>query len=48
MARSIRYINFSGDYHKFDEWKERKINFQTQGHPKIPEKEVEVPTEDEA
>ena len=25
-----------------------KGNFQTQGHPKIPEKEVEIPTEDEA
>ena len=38
MDGDVIYIKFSGDYDKFDEWKGKKQNFQTQGHPKIPDK----------
>ena len=35
MFGSTMYIKLSGDYNKIDE---KKGNYQTQGHPKIPDK----------
>ena len=34
----IRYIKFSGDYNKFDSWKEEKKSIFRQEHLKIPGK----------
>ena len=48
MSGAIRYINFSGDYENFDEWKENtKAIFRHKGILKYLTKEVEPPTEDE-
>ena len=49
MTGSIRYIKFSGDYDKFDEWKENtKAIFRHKGILKYMTKEVEIPKEYEA
>ena len=45
MDGSIRYINFSGDYENFDEWKEN--NKEIPSHKEILNyltKECEIPT----
>ena len=49
MAGSISYIKFSGDYDKFDEWKENTKPISI--HKVILKyltKEVDIPTEDES
>ena len=44
MPGSIRYINFSGYYDKFDEWKENtKAVYRHKGILKYLTKEVEIP-----
>ena len=49
MAGATRYIKFSGDYDKFDEWKENtKAISKHKGILKYLTKEVEIPTEEEA
>ena len=49
MARFIRYINISGDYEKFDQWKENNKEIaRHKGILKYLTKEVEILTEEEA
>ena len=46
MVEAIRYIKFSGDYDKFDEWKENtKAIARHKGILKYLKKEVDIPTE---
>ena len=48
MAEAIRYINFSGDYYKFDECKEKtKAMSRNKGILKYLTIKLEIPTEDE-
>ena len=45
MVGAIRYIQFSGDYDKFYEWKEKTKEISRQkGIRKYLTKEVEIPT----
>ena len=49
MEGSIRYINFSGYYDKFDEWKEKtKAIARHKGILKCLTKEWEIPKEEDA
>ena len=49
MARFIRYIKFSGDYDKFDAFKENTNSISRhKGTLKYLTKDVEIPAEDEA
>ena len=49
MAGSIIIIKFSGDYYKFDEWKENTEEMaRHKGILKYLTKEVEISIEDEA
>ena len=49
MDGDIRYIKFSGNYDKFDEWKENtKVISIHKGTLKYLTREVEIPNEDEA
>ena len=47
MAGSIRYIKFSGEYDKFDDWKDKTKEIDRQMALKKTTKELEIPTEDE-
>ena len=46
MTGAIVYIKFSGEYDKFDEWKEKtKAITRHKSSLKYPTKELEIPTE---